>query len=70
MGMAAILVLWSGPFEQNFVPPSYGDSIWNLAPISLGVSKEKMFKGVDDSQIDGRRTLSYKPTNVPSAKVS
>ena len=22
MGMAAILVMWPGPFEQSFVPPS------------------------------------------------
>ena len=24
MGMAAILVMWPGPFEQTFVPPSHG----------------------------------------------
>ena len=33
MGMVAILVMWPGPFEQNFVPPFHGHSIWNLASI-------------------------------------
>ena len=73
MGMAAILVMWPGPFEQSFVPPSHGDSIWNLASIGLVVSEEKMFKEC------GRRTdrgwtteayLSYKLTNQPLAQVS
>ena len=27
MGMAAILVMWPGPFIQTFVPPSQGGSI-------------------------------------------
>ena len=45
MGMAAILVMWPGPFEQNFVPPFHGHSIWNLASIGPVVSEEKMFKG-------------------------
>ena len=44
MGMAAILVEWPEPFEQTFVPPSHGDSIWNLASIGLVVSEEKRFK--------------------------
>ena len=44
MGMAAILVMWPGPFEQIFVPPSHGDSIWNLASIGPVVSEKKMFK--------------------------
>ena len=65
MGMVAILVKWPGPFEQTFVPPSHGDSIWNLGSIGPVVS-EKMFKEC------GRRTdrwrtteayLSYKLTN-------
>ena len=30
MGVAAILVMRSGPFEQTFVPPSHGGSTWNL----------------------------------------
>ena len=30
MGMAAILVMWPGSFEQTFVPPSQGGPTWNL----------------------------------------
>ena len=60
MGMAAILVMWPGPFEQT-------SFIWNLTLIGPVVSQEKMFKG-------GRRTtetyLSYKLTSEPSAQVS
>ena len=42
MGMAAIMVMWPGPFEQTLVPPSHRSSIWNLTgPV---VSAEKMFK--------------------------
>ena len=47
MGMAAILVMWPEPFEQTFVPPSQGGSIWNLASIGPVVSEEKMFENVD-----------------------
>ena len=72
MGIAAILVMWPGPFEQTFVPPSHGDSIWNLAPICPVVSEE-MFKECG-WQTDGRQTtgayLSYKLTSEPSAQVS
>ena len=63
MDMAAILVMWPGPFEQTFVPPSHRSSIWNLTLIGPVVSEEKMFKEC------GRRTmttteayLSYKLT--------
>ena len=31
MGMAAILVMWPGTFEQTFVPQSHRSSIWNLS---------------------------------------
>ena len=51
MGVAAILVMWPRPFEQTFVPPSLGASIWNLSSIGPVVSEEKMFENVD-----GRRT--------------
>ena len=44
MGMVAILVMWTGPFEQTFVPQSLRDSIWNLASISPVVSEKKLFK--------------------------
>ena len=69
MGMAAILVMWPGPFEQTFVPPSHRSSKWNLTLIGPVVSEEKMFKecgqrNTDDD--DGRWTteayLSYKLT--------
>ena len=46
MGMAAILVMWPGPFEQAFVPPSQGGSAWNLASIGLVVIEEKKFKNI------------------------
>ena len=41
MGLAAILVMWPGPFEQTFVPPSKGVSIWNLGSIGPVVSELK-----------------------------
>ena len=47
MGMAAILVMWPGPFEQLFVPPTPGGYIWNLVTIGPVVSEEKSFKIVD-----------------------
>ena len=56
MGMAAILVMWPGPFEQTFVPPSKGVSIWNLSSIGPVISEEKMFKNVDGRMDDGRQT--------------
>ena len=56
MGMAAILVMWPGTFEQTFVPPSKGVSIWNLSSIAPVVSEEKMFENVDGRTDDGRTT--------------
>ena len=49
MGMAAILVMWPGLFEQIFVPPSQGGSTWNLSSIGSVVSEEKMFENVDNT---------------------
>ena len=43
MGMVAILIMWPGLFEQTFVPPSHGGSIWNLTLIGQAVSEEKIF---------------------------
>ena len=71
MGMAASLVMWPGLFEQTFVPPSHGGSIWNLTLIGQAVSEWKMFKCVDDrwQTTDDRRTteayLSYKLISEP-----
>ena len=53
MGMAATLVMWPGPFEQLFVPPTPEGYIWNLVTICPVVSKEKSFEIVD-----GRRTTT------------
>ena len=57
MGMAAIFVMWPGPFEQTFVPQSHGDSIWNLASIGPVVSEE-MFKEMwtTGGRTDGQTT--------------
>ena len=44
MGMAAILVMGPGPFEQNFVSPSHGGTKRNLTLIGQAVFEEKMFK--------------------------
>ena len=64
MAMVVILVMWPGPFEQTFVPPSHGDSVWNFA--SVGPVVSEMFKGC------GGRTaeiyLSYKLTNERELK--
>ena len=72
MGMAAILVMWPRPFEQTFIPPSHGGSIWNLTLIDQVVSEE-MFKECGQ-QTDGQQTmeayLSYQLTSEPSAQVS
>ena len=68
MGMAAILVMWPGPFEQTFVPAS----IWNLSLIGPVVSEEKMFENVD-GRTDGRTPewlVYYKLIHEPSAQVS
>ena len=48
MAMAANLVMWPWLFEQIFVPPSHGDSIWNLASGGQLVSEEKMTQMTDD----------------------
>ena len=64
MGMAAILVIWLGPFEQTFVPPSQRSSIWNLTLIDPMVSEEKMFKECGRRTDDGRRRPTY-PISSP-----
>ena len=54
MGMAAILVMWPGQFEQIFVSPSQGGFIWNLTLICLVASEEKMFKECGRQTTDDR----------------
>ena len=56
MGMAAILVIWPGPFEQTFVPPSHGGFIWNLT------LRRTCLKSVDDVRRTTKAYLSYKLT--------
>ena len=68
MGMAAILVMWPGPFEQTFVPPSQGGSTWNLALIGLVVSEE-MFENVDNTHTYGRQRPTYTISSLMSLKV-
>ena len=48
MGMVAIFVMWPRPFEfEDFVPPSQGGAIWNLASSGLVVIEEKKFKNIE-----------------------
>ena len=54
MGMTAILVMWPGPFEQTFIPPSHGGYKWNLASIGLAVSKDKNSKTLNQSDLGPR----------------
>ena len=51
MDVVAILVMWPGPFDQIFVPASYGVSIWNLSLIGP-VASEEMFENVDGQTMD------------------
>ena len=44
-------------FEQILIPPSHGDSIWNLASVGPVVSEEKMFKEC------GRQTSPIPPSH-------
>ena len=44
MGMVAILLMWPGSFEQTFIPPSQGSSMWNLTLIGPVVSEGKTFE--------------------------
>ena len=64
MGMAAILVMWPGPFEQTFVPPTQGGSIWNLSSIGPVISEEMMFENVDT------HTHTYIRTTEPTYTIS
>ena len=56
MGMAAMFVMWSKPFEQLFVLPAPGGYKWNFVTIRPGVSEEKSFEIVDGLMDDGRTT--------------
>ena len=68
MGMAAILLMWPGRFEQLFVPPTPGGYIWNLVTIGPVVSEEKLFEIVDGRR---RRTTEHgRRTTEPSHPIS
>ena len=47
MGMAAILVRWSKPFELTSIPLSHESATWNLASIGLAVIEEKKFEDIE-----------------------
>ena len=69
MGMAAILVMWPGRFEQLFVPPTPGGYIWNLVTIGPVVSEEKSFEIVDGRRTtddDGRRRTTEPAYTISS----
>ena len=62
MGVAAILVMWPGPFKHTFVPPSHGGSLWNLTLIGQAVYEEIFLKSVDDDGRHNGACLYYKLT--------
>ena len=67
MGMAAILVMWSRPCKQTFIPQPYWGSIWNLALTGPAIL-EKIFEKcgrTDNGQMVNRPWLYYKLTNEP-----
>ena len=68
MGMAAIFVMWPGPFEQTFIPSSHRSSIWNLALFGAVVSEEERWTTTDGWTTEAY--LSYKLTNDPSVEVT
>ena len=54
MGIADILAMWPGPFEQAFVPPSQGGFTWNLASVGLVVIEEKKIKNIESERFRPR----------------
>ena len=72
MSMAAMLVMWPGPFEQLFFPKGPGGCIWNSVAIGPVVSEEKSFEIVDGRMTDGWRTTDGQRTDdeaFPSYKL-
>ena len=67
MGMAAILVMWSKPFEQIFFPKGREGCIWNLVTIDPVVSEKKSFEIMDGRMTDGRRTKPAYTISSPGA---
>ena len=58
MGMAAILAMWPGPFEQILNLPLPGCCIWKKMEIGPGVSEEKQFEKDDDTDATDDGSLS------------
>ena len=54
MGMAAIFVIWPGPFEQAFIPLSQRGSTRHLALIGLVVIEENKFKKNESARFGPR----------------
>ena len=53
MGMAATLVMWSGWFEQTFVPPSPMEAPYEiLLWLAERFLRRRCLKNVDDRQMD------------------
>ena len=52
MGMAAILVIWSKPFEVTSISPSHESATWNSASIGLQLFEEKNLKILNPSDLD------------------
>ena len=57
-GMAAIFIMWPGPFEQSFVYPFHRSSIWNVASI-IPVVSEEMLENVDNIHTHGQQRPVY-----------
>ena len=68
IGVAAILVIWPGPVEQTFIPPSHGGAIWNLILIGLVVSERKIFKECG-RRMDNGVCPYYKLTYEPKGSI-
>ena len=51
MDMVAILVMWPGPFEYNFILQSHIGFIWNIILISLVVSEKRTLKIFNPSDL-------------------
>ena len=64
----AILVMWPGPFEQTFIPPSYEVSIWNW--VQRAQWFQRCLKMLTDGWTDdGRRSLWYTSSSPRSLRL-
>ena len=56
MGMAAILVMWPGPFEQNFVPPPMDTPYEIWLQLAQWFLRRRCLTSVGDGRTDGQTT--------------